>query len=184
MPNEMVKTASSILRNGGTKASYKRVTEDAVNKGTPDTWHDFVYRATSDIEFNPNSTPVHGEGGELQAVVDGDIVASLKIKANQLDAALINFIKSKGDDEYFAILFSCGKGSGGKKLELWMPKCKFRGDLKITLPGTPRQLDIHIDIYDNPALTTSTDKPTWSGAAAVTDYTIAASEYFKAFEFV
>ena len=183
MPNEMVKTISSILKNGGTKASYKRVTEDAVNKATPDTWHDFVYRASSDVEYNPNSEAIFGEGGEKQTVIDGNIEASLKIKANQLDAALINFIKAKGDDEWFAVLFSCGKGASGKKLELWAPLCKFRGDLKFTLPGTPRQVDIWIDIYENPALTTSTDKPTWSGAAAVTDYTIAAGEYFKAFEF-
>ena len=183
MPNEMVKTITSILKNGGVRASYKRVTEAAVNKTpTADTWHDFVYRASSEIDFNPNSEPIYGEGGEKQTVVDGNIEASFKIKANQLDAALINFIKSKGDDEFFSVLFSCGKGSQSKHLVLWAPLCKFRGDTKIVLPGNPRQLDIWIDIYDNPALTTITDKPSWAPGSAVTDYTIKASEYFTALE--
>lgn len=180
MSLEMVKTKLSILKNGGKLGSYKRITELGVNKSpTADTWHDIVYRMSSDVEVDFNEEIIYGEGGEPQNTVYGNVVARLTIKASQLDAALINFLLSGGEDEWFMILFDCGKGAANKKLELLIPYCKFKKGTKFSLPG--RNPEIIINIYDNVALTTITDKPSWA-VGAVTDYAIGAGEYVKAYE--
>jgi hypothetical protein len=176
---DMVRTITSILKNGGHTFSYKRVTSVGADLGTPDTWHEGVYRLDSNPGFEQPINIITSESGAPLTTEEEDFKMEIMIKSAQLDKALIDFIKDETLSNWYALAFDAGLGQDRKKLHLFAPLAKFERTLK--WQGKERKPELKVHILTNPVAVTPASIPTWMVGSAA-NYAVAANGIFTPYE--
>lgn len=170
------KTSIGNKSFGGLKFAFREVQSTGQPLGTPDSWHDGMYRMDSDLGFDQPDEIIELENGATGNVVPGTDSVVLEIESAQLDAALIAFTRRTMKGKYYQLFLDAGKGSAGKKLEIFYCLGKFQRTLRWT--GKTRHPKVKFTgIFNETALTPNV-LPTWA-AGQPTDFATAIGEMFQ-----
>ncbi len=147
--SDLVRDLTSILKNGGQRAAYRRVTvSDGTITASETNWHNFNYRTASKLTRNMNDEDVFGEDGKYLTSEQGNQTLIYSLKSAQFDKATIDFLVDYGSQAtFFQFMVSWGRGTASKHFEAFFPLVQFSGDFDIDLPG--RKFDVTLKILTN-----------------------------------
>jgi hypothetical protein len=178
--SDQVRTLNGIVRNGGKRAAYRRISgidSDGVITATG-AWIDMVYRFKSSMPLKQPIEGVKDEAGDEIITELGDKEYSIKIFSLQSDASLVDFLVDEVGNN-FQLFIEFGNDRAGQKREMFCPLVNFELDTIIEYPS-PRP-EFNIKMLMNQTAHIPATVPTWAVGSAA-NFETAANRGFKSLE--
>lgn len=176
---DLAKSLTAIRKKGALNWAYKRVNADGTDLTSADTWHDGVYRKSSEIGFDQALETDELEDGSETDGEDGPFKGDLQITSAQDDANTMKFLKDEVQGKYFAVIMHRGKGKDNKELEIFIPIVRIARSYS-SVSGTRKPVIKMKYLYNDAAVTPAT-VPTWAKALPAA-FVCAAGGYFAPVE--